>query len=125
MSIVYREEDGNLDHLAGKLIGVIGYGNLGRPIALNLRDSGIDVLVSDRDSVRQTLAAQEGFAVASTAELVRRADVIMLLVPDEVMPQLYLTEISPHLERGDTLIFASSYNVALATSKRRHSSMWG
>lgn len=112
MSIVYREEDGNLDYLAGKQIGVIGYGNLGRPIALNLRDSGVDVVVSESDETRCNLARTEGFTLIPTPELVRQADVIMLLVPDEVMPQLYLEQISPHLERGDTLIFASSYNIA-------------
>lgn len=112
MSIVYREEDGNLDYLAGKQIGVIGYGNLGRPIALNLRDSGVDVLVSESDEARCNLARTEGFTLVATPELVRQADVMMLLVPDEVMPQLYLEQISPHLERGDTLIFASSYNIA-------------
>jgi ketol-acid reductoisomerase len=112
MSIVYREEDGNLDYLTDKLIGVIGYGNLGRPVALNLRDSGVNVLVSDQNIERYMLAEQEGFEVAPTPELVKRVDVVMLLVPDEVMPALYLSEISPQLERGDTLIFASSYNVA-------------
>src|SRR5690606_10517225 len=96
MSIVYREEDGNLDYLAGKQIGVIGYGNLGRPIALNLRDSGVDVVVSESDETRCNLARTEGFTLIPTPELVRQADVIMLLVPDEVMPQLYLEQISPH-----------------------------
>jgi ketol-acid reductoisomerase len=110
--MVYQESDGDLTYLDGKQVGVIGYGNLGRPIALNLRDSGVDVLVSESDVERQTIARNEGFTLVPTTALVQQAQIIMLLVPDEVMPQLYLKEISPNLQRGDTLIFGSAYNVA-------------
>ncbi|MBZ0302692.1 MAG: NAD(P)-binding domain-containing protein [Anaerolineae bacterium] len=112
MPLVYHEEDGSLDYLNDKLVGVVGYGNLGRPMALNLHDSGISVLVSESDADRRRLAEEEGFTLASTADLVRQADIVMLLVPDEVMPQLYLDQVSPNLERGGTLVFASSYNIA-------------
>ncbi len=112
MSMVYHEEAGDLEFLADKKIGVIGYGNLGRPIALNLRDSGLTVTVSEKDDERRSLAVSESFTVTDPAEIVRQVDIIMLLVPDEVMPEIYLEQVSPHLERGDTLIFASSYNIA-------------
>ncbi len=112
MSIVYQEFDGDLTYLEGKQVGVIGYGNLGRPLALNLRDSGIVVLVSESDAERQTIARNEGFTLVPTAELVQQVHIILLLVPDEIMPQIYIKEISPNLQRGDTLIFGSAYNVA-------------
>ncbi|MBZ0294569.1 MAG: NAD(P)-binding domain-containing protein [Anaerolineae bacterium] len=112
MSIVYREEDGDLNVLAGKTVGVIGYGNLGRAMALNLRDSGIAVCVGERDQARQESAADEGFTLMQVPNLVQQTDIIMLLVPDEAMPQIYLEQVSPYLSRGDMLVFASAYNVA-------------
>lgn len=112
MSIVYREEDGDLGVLAGKTVGIIGYGNLGRAMALNLRDSGVDVCVGERDETRQEIAAEEGFSLLPVTTLVQQTNIIMLLVPDEIMPQIYLEQVSPYLSRGDMLIFASAYNIA-------------
>lgn len=112
MSMVYQAMDGDLAHLAGKPVGIIGYGNLGRPIALNLRDSGVEVLLSESDPQRQTIAASDGFTLAPTATLVGQASIVMLLTPDERMPQIYLEQVSPNLVRGHTLIFGSSYNIA-------------
>ena len=112
MSMVYQEMDGNLEHLSGKHVGIIGYGNLGRPMALNLRDSGVDVSVSESDPQRRDMAIREGFTLSTTPELVQQANIVMILVPDERMPQIYLEQISPHLARSHTLIFGSSYNIA-------------
>lgn len=112
MSMVYQEMDGDLEYLTGKRVGIIGYGNLGRPMALNLRDSGVDVFVSDNDPQRQNIAMREGFDLATTAELVQQANIVMLMVPDERMPQIYLEQVSPNLARNHTLIFGSSYNIA-------------
>ena len=111
-SIVYHEEYGDLNDLAGRQVGIIGYGNLGRPIALNLRDSGVEVAVAENDAKRQALAVSEGFHALPAPQIVTQSSIIMLLVPDEIMPHIYLQQVSPHLKRGDTLIFASSYNVA-------------
>ena len=61
MKKIFRAEDASLDDLVGRRTGIIGYGNLGRPFALNLRDSGLDVILSERDSERQALARREGF----------------------------------------------------------------
>jgi ketol-acid reductoisomerase len=113
MSMIYTEQHANLAFLKGKQVGILGYGNLGRPIALNLRDSGVEVLVSERDSMRSKIATREGFTLVSTAELVQQTHIIMLLIPDELMPKVYLEEVSPHLSRGDTLVFGSAYNIAL------------
>ena len=112
MSMIYQEHHADLAYLNGKLVGIIGYGNLGRPIALNLRDSGVDVIVSERDLNRYKIATREGFRMVNIPELVQQTDIILLLVPDELMPQIYLDEVSPYLSRGDTLVFGSAYNLA-------------
>ena len=112
MSMVYQETDGDLDNLNGKQVGIIGYGNLGRPMALNLRDSGVNVLIGENDPQRQAIAMREGFELAATDELVQQVSILMLMVPDERMPQIYLEQVSPNLGRNHTLIFSSSYNIA-------------
>jgi ketol-acid reductoisomerase len=112
MSIVYQEHDADLNHLAGKPIGVIGFGHLGRPLALNLRDSGLEIMVSEADEHRRAVAAEEGFTLLPIPELVQAVAIIMLLVPDEMMAHVYIKEVAPHLQPGKTLVFASAYNVA-------------
>lgn len=112
MKKVFRAEDASLDDLAGRRTGIIGYGNLGRPIALNLRDSGLDVILSERDGERQSLARRDGFRPVPLPDLVRSADLIFLLLPDELMQTIFLRDISPWLARGDMLIFASAGNIA-------------
>lgn len=112
MSIIYQAMDGDLDYLTGRRVGVIGYGNMGRPIALNMRDSRVEVVISDTDDQRQAVAQQDGFLLLPTSDLVQQVQIIMLLVPDERMPQIYLEGVSPHLTRHHTLIFSSAYNIA-------------
>lgn len=109
--MVYHEADGDLGVLASKQVAVIGYGNMGRPIALNLRDSGVPPLVSEPSAERHILVQSEGFAVTPIPNAVRAADVVLLLVRDEHMPSLYLEQVSPYLRRGQALIFSSAYNV--------------
>ncbi|MDX2163086.1 MAG: NAD(P)-binding domain-containing protein [bacterium] len=111
MTVVYHEEDGDLLALNGKIVHVIGYGNMGRPTALNLRDSGIQVLVSEPNAERQMKVREEGFALSPIGEAAARADVIMPLLRDEDMPKIYLEHVSPHLRRGQALIFSSAYNI--------------
>lgn len=111
MTIIYHDEHGDLRVLAGKPVAVIGYGNMGRPAALNLRDSGVTVLVADPSPDKQFMATEEGFTVLDIPQAVQQADVIMPLVRDEAMPQTYLTAISPALRRGHILIFSSAYNI--------------
>lgn len=111
MPMIYREMDGDQSVLAGKPVSIIGYGNLGRSFALNLRDSGVQVLISDRDPQRQELARQEGFTVIPADEAAVQSTIIVLLVPDEVMPRIYLEKVSPHLQRGHSLVFGSAYNI--------------
>jgi ketol-acid reductoisomerase len=111
MTYIYLEDDADLTVLDGKTVAVIGYGTLGRSLALNLRDSGVAVIVGG--SVDECArAGEDGFANASPAEATRQATIILLMLPDEIMTQTYMTDISPNLHRGDTLIFGSAYNVA-------------
>lgn len=111
MTVIYHDQDGDLNVLSGKRVAVVGYGNMGRPVALNLRDSGVSVVVSEPRPERAAEAAGEGFTQVPIAEAVQAADVIMPLLRDEAMPRIYLEEISPHLQRGQTLIFSSAYNL--------------
>ena len=109
---IYHDDDADLGTLAGERIAVIGYGNQGRSQALNLRDSGLDVAIGAiRDATRERAEA-EGFAVADIAEAVAVADVVMLLVPDEIMADLFERDVRPALRRGACVDFASGYNVA-------------
>ncbi len=112
MATIYHDEDADLAALAGQTIAVVGYGNQGRSQALNLRDSGLDVVVGNLDDAFRARAAGEGFRVRDVAEAAAGADVVMLLIPDEVMPEVYAREIAPRLRRGACVSFASGYNVA-------------
>lgn len=112
MATIYREEDANLNVLSGKTVGIIGFGNLGRPVANNLRDSGIRVLVGLRHDETRDHAREDGFEPLDIAKVIPRCHIIMLMMPDVVVPEVYLGEISPFLARGHLLVFASGYNIA-------------
>jgi ketol-acid reductoisomerase len=112
MAVIYDELDGDLALLAGKQVGVIGYGNVGRPLALNLRDSGVRVAVGVRDEDHHETALTDGVPFAAIEDVVADSQVIFLLLSDEVMPQVYLRRVTPQLRRGHTLLFTSGYNVA-------------
>jgi ketol-acid reductoisomerase len=112
MSTIYRDADADLSALEGQTIAVVGYGNQGRSQALNLRDSGLSVLVGSIRDPGHDRAERDGFEVLPIDEACRRADVVMLLVPDEVMPAVYEERVAPHLSAGDLVCFASGYNVA-------------
>jgi ketol-acid reductoisomerase len=111
MTVIYHDEDGSIDDLRGKRVSVIGYGNMGRPVALNLRDSGIDVIVSEPTLERHPQVRDEGFVPVPIPDAVAQADIIMPLVRDEAMAQIYLESVSPHLRRGQALVFSSAYNI--------------
>ena len=112
MATIYREDDANPNMLSGKTIGVFGYGNLGRPIANNLRDSGLRVLVGLRHDETRQHARQDGFEPQDIDKLVPRCHILMLLMPDVALPEVYLEQISPYLARGHLLVFFSGYNIA-------------
>jgi ketol-acid reductoisomerase len=111
MTVVYHEEHANLNDLAGKTVAVIGYGGLGRPMAWNLRESGVDVVVGLRTEESRAAAAADDFVALKIDEAVQRAQIIMMLLPDEAMAAAYLEQVSPHLSRGHMLVFSSAYNI--------------
>ncbi|HXK06701.1 MAG TPA: NAD(P)-binding domain-containing protein, partial [Verrucomicrobiae bacterium] len=108
----YYEKDGNLDYLSGRTVAIIGYGSQGHAHALNLRDSGVDVVVglpaSSKSAAKATAA---GLKVLSPAEAAKAANVIMILVPDHIQADLYNTDIAPHITAGKTLMFAHGFNI--------------
>ena len=109
---IYREQDANLLRLQNQRVAVIGYGNFGRPVALNLRDSGIDVIIGNVQDRFAENAQQDRFAVYSIPEAVSAATIIFMTLPDEVMSRVYLEHIAPYLKAGDLMLFASGYNIA-------------
>jgi ketol-acid reductoisomerase len=108
----YYEKDGDLGLLKGKTVAIIGYGSQGHAHALNLRDSGINVIVSEAPGTPSwTKAEAAGLKVMSTSEASKAADVMMMLVPDHVQAVVYAKEIAPNLRAGQTLMFAHGFNI--------------
>ncbi len=112
MTTIYHDRDADLSQLAGQRIAVVGYGNQGRAQALNLRDSGLDVCIGSIRDASHAQAEADGFQALPIADACARADAILLLIPDEVMPEVYAREVAPGLAPGKLLDFASGYNVA-------------
>ena len=112
MAKIYHGQDADLDLLKAKTIGVIGYGNQGRAQALNLRDSGLEVIVGVRADETRQQATSDGFDPFPIQEVAARAQVMLLLIPDEVMPGVFESDVLPGLSPGKALCFASGYNVA-------------
>jgi ketol-acid reductoisomerase len=113
---IYTDRDADLKFLRGKTCAVIGYGAQGRAHALNLKDSGMRVLVGlwSRSKSR-SIARKEGLEVVSTEEASRRADIIFLALPDTQMPAIYEKEIAPFLSAGKTLLFAHGFAIFYRT----------
>ncbi|MDP9054796.1 MAG: ketol-acid reductoisomerase, partial [Acidobacteriota bacterium] len=108
----FYEKDGNIDALKGKKIAILGYGSQGHAHALNLRDSGLDVIVGlPADSKSRAKATAAGLTVLTPAEAAKAADVMMVLVPDHVQGDLYNNDIAPNLTSGKTLMFAHGFNI--------------
>jgi len=112
MAVIYRDSDADLGLLLNKTIAVLGYGNMGRSLALNLRDSAFPVLIGNQDDSYSQQAYRDGFEIVPIAEATSRANLILLMLPDEVAPQVYLQDIARGLQQDDMLVFASGYNVA-------------
>jgi ketol-acid reductoisomerase len=109
---VYHDSDADLSVLDGQRIAVIGYGNQGRAQALNLRDSRLDVIIGTIADASRRRAETDGFRVLDVGNATAAADVVFLLIPDEVMADVFERDIAPHLKPGAALVFASGYNVA-------------
>ena len=112
MSKMYYDKDCSLNPLKGKTVAVIGYGSQGHAHAQNLRDSGVNVIVGLYDGSKSAeTAKKDGFTVLNTAEAVKRADIVMLLVNDEKMKAVYESGVAPRLKAGMTLCFAHGFNI--------------
>lgn len=112
MAKMFYENDTNLGLLKGKKVAVIGFGSQGHAHALNLHESGVDVVVGLYEGSKSWDKVKEaGLEVVTTAEAVKKADIIMILVPDEKQAKLYKEEIAPYLEEGNALVFAHGFNI--------------
>jgi len=107
----YYESDADLSVLKGKKIAVIGYGSQGRGQSLNLRDSGLDVIIGLRKGKSWDAAAKDGMTVLSVAEAAKKADIIQILLPDELQAAVYKNEIMPHLTENKVLMFSHGFNI--------------
>ena len=112
MAKVYYDKDADLEYLKGKRVAVIGYGSQGHAHALNLKDSGIDVVVGLYRESRSWEKAQEaGLPVKEVAEAVAESQVVMMLIPDTLQPQVYKASVEPNLKEGDAIAFAHGFNI--------------
>ena len=112
MAKMYYEQDTNLELLKGKKVAVIGYGSQGHAHALNLHESGVDVVVGLYEGSKSWDRAREaGLEVATVANASKAADVIMILVPDEKQRAIYEAGVAPYLEEGNALVFAHGFNI--------------
>ncbi len=112
MARIYYDKDASLDVLKGKKVAVIGYGIQGRAQSLNLKDSGIDVVVAQKfkDEYYER-AKNDGMDIMDIPEAVKGSDIVMMLIPDEVQKEVYDKEVAPHLRDGMVLDFAHGFNI--------------
>lgn len=109
---VFTEKDADLSLLEGKTIAFVGYGNQGRSQALNMRDHQLNVIIGNIDDEYKVRAQKDGFPVFSIDEACQRADFIFILIPDEIMSEVYQSKIAPNLKKHDTIVFAHGYDIA-------------
>ena len=108
---IFHETDGNLSFINSKVISIIGYGNQGRAQALNLRDSGLNVIIGNIEDNYKDFALKDGFNVYNIKKAVSKSDISFILVPDELMETIFREEISPFLKSSSAIVFASGYNI--------------
>ena len=109
---IFYEKDCDVSKLDGKTVAIIGYGSQGHAHALNLKDSGVDVIVGLYEGSKSWKKAEDqGLKVYTTAEAAKRADIIMILINDEKQAAMYKKDIAPNLKAGDTLAFAHGFNI--------------
>ncbi len=109
---IYYDKDGSLEALAGKTVAILGFGSQGHAHAMNLRDSGVNVIVSELEGTRNYgLATEAGFTPIAAAEATKQADLIVITLPDEVQAVVYKNDIEPNLTPGKTLGFCHGFNI--------------
>jgi ketol-acid reductoisomerase len=109
---IYYEADADLRKFKGKKVAIIGYGSQGHAQALNLRDSGVEVIVAElKDTANYKLAKKHGFKPATAAKASSQAEIVQILAQDNVQAQLYREEVAPHMTKGKTLVFSHGFNI--------------
>src|ERR687892_2552604 len=109
---IYYDKDADLSIIQNKTVAIVGYGSQGHAHANNLRDSGVDVIVGlKRGSNSWPKAQNAGLKVAETAEAAATADIVMILLPDELQGEAYEKEIKPGLKNGDYIAFGHGFNI--------------
>ncbi|MBU3759750.1 MAG: ketol-acid reductoisomerase [Candidatus Omnitrophica bacterium] len=112
MAKMYYEKDADLNALKGKKVAIVGYGIQGRGQALNLRDSGVEVIIAQRKGGKNyDLAVEDGFKPVDADTAAREADIIQILVQDHLQGDLYAQSIAPHLKAGKALLFSHGFNI--------------
>jgi len=112
MAKIYYDKDANLDLIKGKTIGIIGFGSQGHAHALNLKESGCKVVVGLHQGSKSWRNAEEaGLRVATTAEVAKASDIVMILVPDQLHREVYYSSIEKGLTKGNMLMFAHGFNI--------------
>jgi ketol-acid reductoisomerase len=112
MAISYYDQDADLKVLQGKKVAVIGYGSQGHAQAQNLRDSGVEVIVSELEgTANYQLAVEHGFKPMSAAQAAKAGDVIQLLIPDDAQARIYQSAVAPEMGAGKTLLFSHGFNI--------------
>ena len=116
MTKMYYEADADMSLLEGKTVAIVGYGSQGHAHALNLHDSGVDVIVGLHEGSKSRAKAEEaGLKTGTVAEAAEQSDVVMMLCPDTTQPQVYKDFVEPHLLPGKTLMFAHGFNIHYKT----------
>ncbi|HDQ46094.1 MAG TPA: ketol-acid reductoisomerase [bacterium] len=109
---MYYDADANMAVLSGKTVAIVGYGSQGHAQAQNLRDSGITVIVAElAGTANHDLAVKQGFKPVSASEAAKQADIIQILLPDELQKKVYESEILPHMTAGKALVFSHGFNI--------------
>lgn len=112
MNDIYYDKDCDLSLLDGKTVAIIGYGSQGHAHALNLKESGVDVIIGLYEGSKSWEKAEKaGFEVYTAAEAAKKADIVMILINDEKQAKLYAEDIAPNLKEGDMLMFAHGFNI--------------
>ncbi|MHA1237679.1 MAG: ketol-acid reductoisomerase [Candidatus Odinarchaeia archaeon] len=112
MVVTYRDEDADLSYLKDKTVAIIGYGSQGKAQSMNMRDSGVNVILGLREGGKSwELAKKDGFTVYPISEAAQKADIVHILIPDEVQAEIYEKHIKDNLKEGDALCFSHAFNI--------------
>ncbi len=112
MAKIFYDDDADLKYLKGKKVAIIGYGIQGRGQGLNLRDSGVDVIIAQRQGGRNyEIAIEDGFKPVEADEAAKKADIIQILAQDHLQAEIYEKSVKPYLKPGKTLLFSHGFNI--------------